>query len=70
MVEDLAGNATFGVGNEYRNSPDNNLLGQIDEVRISGVARGADEMLFGIPEPSSAALLSLAGLAFLRRRRS
>ena len=47
MQSDLAGVPTvLGVGNEYRNSQDNNLEGQIDEVRISNIARRADQFLF------------------------
>jgi hypothetical protein len=46
MTRDLAGIATtFGVGQEYR-SPSDNLKGSIDEVRISTIARTADEFLF------------------------
>ena len=46
MTRDLAGIATtFGVGQEFR-SPSDNLKGSIDEVRISSIARNADEFLF------------------------
>ena len=47
------------------------LLGSIDEVRISSVARGADEFIFAaaVPEPSSLALLGLGAVAGLARRR-
>jgi len=75
MVEDLSGtSATFGVGNDYRTSGSgntNNFGGLIDEVRISGTARAADEMLFTIPEPSTLLLASLGvlGLGFKHRRR-
>ena len=70
MLEDLTGNDTvFGVGNEYRSAQDNNMNGLIDEVRISGIARGAGDMLFGIPEPSSVTLVGLGVLALLGRRR-
>lgn len=47
----------------------NNLRGLIDEVRVSGVARGADEFIF-VPEPASAALLGLGGVLLLSRRRA
>ncbi len=47
-------NATFGaatgpllIGNENRNSSQEGFQGRIDEVRISKVARGAGQMLFG-----------------------
>ena len=70
MLEDLTGDPTvFGVGNEYRSAPENNLNGLIDEVRISSIARGAGDMLFAIPEPSAALLVGLGGVALLRRRR-
>lgn len=47
MTNDLAGVATvLGVGNEYRGPSDNNIKGQIDEVRISNIARAPDRMMF------------------------
>ena len=46
------------------------LLGSIDEVRISSVARSADDFIFSaIPEPSSLALLGLGAVVGLARRR-
>ena len=51
MLDDLAGiNTTFGVGQEYRSSPDNNLKGSIDQVRISDIARTADDFFFLAPD--------------------
>ena len=41
----------------------------IDEVRISAVARGADEFIFGVPEPSTLVLTSLALLGLIAHRR-
>jgi len=73
MNLDLAGNTlALGVGNDYRtvgSGNTSNLEGQIDEVRISGIARSADDMLFSaIPEPSSTGLILLGGLTLLGRR--
>ncbi len=47
MTEDLTGASTvLGVGNEFRGTPENNIEGQIDEVRISDIARAPDQMMF------------------------
>jgi len=52
MTDDLAGsNSILGVGNEYKGTSDNNIKGRIDEVRISDIARAADEMMFGLAPP-------------------
>jgi len=72
MTSDLGGiSTTFGVANEYRGSQDNNLEGFIDEVRISDIARTADDMMFIIPEPSTLLLtvVGLLGLLGCGRRR-
>lgn len=74
MVNDLSttAEAVFGIGNDFRTTGSgnvSNLEGSIDEVRLSGIARGADQMLFAIPEPSTALLGALGGLILLRRRR-
>ncbi len=74
MAEDLSTTAlaVYGVGNDFRtvgSGNESNLDGSIDEVRISGVARGAGDMLFTIPEPSATALLGLSGVAFILRRK-
>jgi hypothetical protein len=73
MAADL--NGAFGdfvVGNEARNAGTGeaeNFPGLIDEVRISGVARAADEFVFAVPEPSSFVLAGVVGLGLLQRRR-
>lgn len=74
MVNDLSttAEAVYGIGNDFRTTGSgnqSNLEGSIDEVRISGIARGADQMLFTVPEPSTALLGALGALALLRRRR-
>jgi len=64
LLNDLAGgSATFGVGNEFRGGPGENLEGLVDEVRISDIAREPDDFLFAVvPEPSSVAIWSLLGV--------
>ena len=68
------------IGNEARtlnnatattNAFDEGFLGSIDEVRISSVARGADEFIFApsVPEPGSLVLLGLGAVVGLTRRR-
>jgi hypothetical protein len=44
--------------------------GNIDEVRISNVALPPSQFLNVVPEPTTASLLALGGVALLRRRRS
>lgn len=78
MVNDLSTTALgiYGIGNNFRTVGSGNvssLDGSIDEVRISGIARGAGDMLFTttIPEPSAFALFGFGGLALaLRLRRT
>jgi hypothetical protein len=62
--EARATNTTSGTGSGE------GLRGLIDEVRISNVARTADQFIFGVPEPSTA-VMAVAGLllAGVRRRR-
>jgi hypothetical protein len=62
----------FAIGNEARSTGNEseNFLGQLDEVRISGVARGAGEFIF-VPEPSLLGLFAAgAAVSLARRRRS
>lgn len=73
---DITDPALLVIGNEARNTGSGvnsaeGLRGLIDEVRISNVFLGAQEMMF-IPEPSTYALLGLGGLVYvswLRRRK-
>jgi hypothetical protein len=60
----------FAIGNEARSTGNEseNFLGQVDEVRISGVARGPGEFIF-VPEPSTFGLLAAGALGLLARRR-
>ena len=73
MKNDVSTTATavIGVGNAFRTVGSGvtaNLEGSIDEVRLSGVERGAGDFIF-VPEPSSLALFGLGGLLIARRRR-
>lgn len=60
----------FALGNELRdfNGNTEGFNGLIDEVRISDVARGADQFIF-VPEPATGALLGLGALALVSARR-
>jgi hypothetical protein len=76
MINDLSTTATavYGVGNAFRtvgSGVTSNLDGSIDEVRISGIARGAGDFIFTtpVPEPSALALLGLGSIVVLARRR-
>jgi hypothetical protein len=80
MPADLTATASdFAVGAEARqntslsNPNSGQFAGLIDEVRISDIARGADQFIFGpvVPEPSSMALVVLSVVcqgSCLRRR--
>lgn len=61
----------FALGNELRdfNGNTEGFFGMIDEVRISDLALGADQMQF-VPEPASVMSIGLAGLMSIRRRRA
>ena len=49
LTNDLpVGFVDFAIGNIGRGTPNGSFLGAIDEVRISSVARAADQMLFGV----------------------
>jgi hypothetical protein len=76
MTADLSGNnSVFGIGNEYRGAAEFPILGFVDEVRVSGIARSADDFIFEptipLPEPSGLVLWGVLGLCvgpLLRRR--
>ena len=68
MVHDVtSANSDFAIGAEARSSGGDTgqWNGAIDEVRISDIARGPDQMMFGVPEPSSLALALLCGIMSL-----
>ena len=74
LVNDLAATAAdFAIGAEARNSSGNTgqFLGLIDEVRISGVARGPGDFIFAVPEASAfwlAAFSMVSSWVGFRRR--
>lgn len=59
----------INLGRDGRNVTD--FSGSIDEVRISNIARGPDEFIFAVPEPSSFVLvgIGLAAIGAVRLRR-
>ncbi len=68
----------FAIGDEDRdsstgsgNGEGESFVGLIDEVRISSVARGADQMMFNVPEPATGlmALIGFLGMGLLWIRR-
>jgi hypothetical protein len=70
MNFDLLGSPIdFAIGNIGRTTPNSNFIGLLDEARISGFARGADEFIFQIPEPSVAVSGALSAAALMFRRR-
>ena len=71
MARDMTvASGDFALGNEARANASENFVGLIDEVRLSDIARGADQFLFGpaVPEPSAVALLGAVGVFIVRRR--
>ena len=63
------GTPDFAIGNIRRTPSASNFVGLIDEVRISDVARAADEFIF-IPEPGTMLLIGAGTVILLRRRRA
>lgn len=73
LAADLSGtsNNLLGFGTTTRSFYRFELDGYIDEVRISGIARDANDFLFAtIPEPSSSLLISLAAIVWFGGRRA
>lgn len=64
----LSGTNDFRTG-AYNTTDADAFSGIQDHYRISDVALTTDQFLSAVPEPSSAALLSLGGLALILRRR-
>ncbi len=72
MTSDLndSGAVDLCIGNTGRNLPNNNFIGMIDEVRLSGVARGSNEFVFrsavvleasAVPEPQNPPAAAMDG---------
>lgn len=70
---DVNDDAMLVLGNEGRvvgtTGSTEGMVGYLDEVRISNVARGAGDFIFIVPEPSTLMLGVLAAAGFLLRRR-
>jgi hypothetical protein len=73
----LAASTEFSIGNEARDTgtgtgEGESFVGSIDEVRISSVARGADQMMFTVPEPATClmALIGIFGMGLIWLRKS
>lgn len=72
LANDLGSSADgnwLGIGTGTRGQFRSQVKGLVDEVRISSVARGPGDFLFAVPEPASVALMGVAGLVTLGRRR-
>jgi hypothetical protein len=78
MTKDLlVANTSFSIGDESRDigsgdGEGESFVGQIDEARISDNARGADQMMFTVPEPATClmALIGIFGMGLIWLRKS
>ena len=70
-INTVAGGINTSIGNSSQNYATSGFNGGIDDVRIydTALTQGEIASIVAVPEPSSTALIGLAGLGFILRRR-